>query len=134
MLPSAPLQIGALAKLTGATPKALRLYEELGLLPSPARRGRYRVYGQLHLDTVHLIRQAQALGFRLRELQNLARQAPLVEALGIALARQLVARKRAAVAEQLRALEQQLQALQAFEQQLDQAHELACLCPQLGSA
>ena len=38
------LYIGQLAALTGATRKAIRHYEVVGLLPPPTRRGSYRVY------------------------------------------------------------------------------------------
>ncbi|OYO29913.1 MerR family transcriptional regulator [Janthinobacterium sp. PC23-8] len=62
------MYIGELARLTGATPKALRHYESLGLLKSVQRTGAYRRYSQQNLAQVTLIRQAQALGFRLAEL------------------------------------------------------------------
>lgn len=65
------MYIGKLAKLTGCTPKAIRLYEELGLFAAPQRRGRYRIYAPYHVDLVRLIRIAQAAGFRLAELGTL---------------------------------------------------------------
>ena len=61
------MYIGELARLTGATPKALRHYETLGLLKEVRRSGAYRRYTQQDLAQVKLIRQAQALGFRLAE-------------------------------------------------------------------
>jgi len=125
------LQIGALARRTGTTPKALRLYEEMGLLPAPARRGRYRIYGDLHLETVNLIRQAMALGFKLRELQQLTQQARLVDVLGIELLKQLCERKRAALNAQMAALRAQIDALAECERRLEEAKELASLCPEL---
>lgn len=82
-----PWRIGALAALTGATPKALRLYETEGLLPAPRRQGTYRVYDALHLGTARLIRTAQAAGFSLRELKSLAGQARLVDGVPLGLAR-----------------------------------------------
>lgn len=36
--------IGRLAHLTGCTPKAIRPYEQMGLINPPQRSGRYRVY------------------------------------------------------------------------------------------
>ncbi|OBV39737.1 MerR family transcriptional regulator [Janthinobacterium psychrotolerans] len=62
------MYIGELARLTGATPKALRHYETLGLLKGVRRAGVYRRYTQQDLAQVTLIRQAQSLGFRLAEL------------------------------------------------------------------
>lgn len=61
--------IGSLSRLSGASPKAIRLYEALGLLGRVPRRGDYRVYSQRHLRQVALIRQAQQLGFSLAELK-----------------------------------------------------------------
>lgn len=40
------MYIGELAKLTGCTPKAIRLYEQLGLL-TPQRRGSTRSISNL---------------------------------------------------------------------------------------
>lgn len=62
--------IGEIAKLTGASPKAIRLYESLGLLGRVGRTGSYRVYSDSEVGQVRLIRQAQALGFRLSELRS----------------------------------------------------------------
>ncbi len=62
------MYIGKLANLTGCTPKAIRLYEQLGLFEAPPRRGRYRIYTPHHVDIVRMIRTAQAAGFKLAEL------------------------------------------------------------------
>lgn len=128
---AASLRIGALSQLTGASPKALRLYEALGLLPTPRRSGSYRIYEQEHVDAVVLIRQAQSLGFKLRDLQALATQAPLVEAVSLNLALRAVQLKRQELALQITELQAQALRLQQFEAILAGAHELACACPQL---
>ncbi|WP_458761829.1 MerR family transcriptional regulator [Cupriavidus basilensis] len=60
--------IGEIARRTGASPKAIRHYESLGLLGQVTRAGSYRVYADDAVRQVGLIRQAQALGFRLAEL------------------------------------------------------------------
>jgi MerR family transcriptional regulator, copper efflux regulator len=62
------MRIKTLASLTGASQKALRHYEALGLLGAVPRVGRYRDYGQAHLELVMLIRRAQQFGFALAEL------------------------------------------------------------------
>jgi MerR family copper efflux transcriptional regulator len=62
------MYIGELAKLSGATPKAIRHYESLGLLAKVKRVGVYRVYSDIELGQVKLIKQSQILGFRLSEL------------------------------------------------------------------
>jgi len=65
------LRIGELARRTGASAKAIRLYEARGLLGRVARAGTYRQYGEDDVARVQLIRQALALGFRLAELDGL---------------------------------------------------------------
>lgn len=64
------MYIGAVTKHTGASAKAVRLYEALGLLGPVQRKGAYRYYSAAQLNQVMLIRQAQQLGFRLAELNK----------------------------------------------------------------
>lgn len=64
------LYIGHVAKLTGATPRAIRLYEAMGLI-KVMRHGQYRVYEAAHVEFISLIRQAQELGITLSELKTL---------------------------------------------------------------
>lgn len=107
------MRIGEIARRTGTTPKAVRLYEARGLLGAVARAGSYRQYGEADVARVLLIRQALALGFRLADLDGLD---ALHTAEGWARMAALVARRRAAVArerERLRELDGQLAALEA---------------------
>jgi DNA-binding transcriptional MerR regulator len=105
------LYIGQLAALTGATRKAIRHYEAVGLLPKPARRGSYRVYSGRDVFMVHVIKHAQSYGFSLSDLRELVaaigrqKNFPLKQALA------MVARKRAALkrqAAELRTLDRRL--------------------------
>lgn len=64
------MYIGQISKLTAASPKAIRHYESLGLLGQVARAGAYRVYSEREVGQIRLIRQAQAMGFRLSELRS----------------------------------------------------------------
>ena len=66
------MYIGQLAALTGATPKTIRHYEKLGLLPVAKRQGKYRVYEDLDVQSVKMIRLAQSVGFSLAELYDLS--------------------------------------------------------------
>ncbi len=66
------MYIGELAALTGATPKAIRHYEKLGLLPVAKRKGNYRIYEEIDIQSVKMIRLAQAVGFSLSELYDLS--------------------------------------------------------------
>ena len=66
------LRIGDLAKATGKTTRALRLYEELGLLlPDERSSGGFRQYTQTAIDRVHWISKLQALGFTLQDIKIL---------------------------------------------------------------
>jgi DNA-binding transcriptional MerR regulator len=57
------LTIGRLATLTGVSAKAIRYYEEIGLLPRPPRgANRYRRYGASDVNRVRLLRRIRLLG------------------------------------------------------------------------
>ena len=106
------MYIGEIARLTGASAKAIRHYESLGLLGRVERAGAYRHYREAELQQVQLIRQAQGLGFRLAELVALL-GGRTGEPDWLALA-QAMARKRASIASEvarLQALDLRLQAV-----------------------
>lgn len=63
--------IGKVAKITGASHKAIRYYESMGLIPKPARKGRYRVYSELDIFLIHMIKTAQTVGFTLTEMKGI---------------------------------------------------------------
>lgn len=66
------LRIGDLAKRSGKTQRALRLYEELGLLtPSERTSGGFRLYGVEAIARVEWIGKLQELGFTLEQIQHL---------------------------------------------------------------
>jgi len=66
------LLIGQVTKHSGASRKALRLYEAAGILPAPRRTATgYRVYGADALDLLAFVRQAQRLGFSLEEIKEI---------------------------------------------------------------
>lgn len=59
--------IGEVAEATGVSTKALRFYEDEGLLHEPDRTsGGYRDYRPDVIDRVVFVRQAQAAGLTLR--------------------------------------------------------------------
>ncbi len=61
-----------LARRAGVRPSTVRYYEQLGLLPAPARTaGGYRVYTEDDVARLRFIRRAQALGFSLRTIREL---------------------------------------------------------------
>jgi MerR family transcriptional regulator, repressor of the yfmOP operon len=72
--PTKPLRIGEVAELTGTTPRTIRYYEEIGLLPDSVERaqGKHRSYSQEDVDRVReIIRMRDLLGLTLEELSTL---------------------------------------------------------------
>ncbi len=66
------MNISDVAKRTGLTSKAIRFYEEKGLVTTPLRsENGYRSYSQKHLDELTLLRQARQVGFNLEECREL---------------------------------------------------------------
>ncbi|ELW9442146.1 Cu(I)-responsive transcriptional regulator [Pluralibacter gergoviae] len=66
------MNISDVAKKTGLTSKAIRFYEEKGLVTAPMRSDNgYRNYTQKHLDELTLLRQARLVGFNLEECREL---------------------------------------------------------------
>lgn len=66
------MQIGALAKATSTKVETVRYYEQIGLLPPPARTAsNYRSYGSDHLSRLSFIRRARDLGFTLESVREL---------------------------------------------------------------
>lgn len=66
------LSIGDLGRRTQCKVQTIRWYEEVGLLPPPARTaGGHRVYGGQHLARLDFIRHARELGFPLDAVRAL---------------------------------------------------------------
>ena len=68
---SARLKVGELARKTGKSIRALRLYEELGLLRPERSEGNFRLYGSDQVARVYWIAKLQDMGFSLAQIQNL---------------------------------------------------------------
>ncbi len=58
------------SELSGATQRAIRLYESLGLL-DVSRSGKYRVYSSANINLIKIIKEAQTLGIKLSEIVSL---------------------------------------------------------------
>jgi Cu(I)-responsive transcriptional regulator len=64
--------IGRAAELSGITPKMIRHYESLELIPKATRTaGDYRVYTPADIHTLRFIRRARGLGFSMDEIGTL---------------------------------------------------------------
>jgi MerR family transcriptional regulator, repressor of the yfmOP operon len=67
------MRIGELAREAGTTPRTVRYYEEIGLLPESAERaaGSHREYGEADLARLcEILRLKQMLGLTLDELRD----------------------------------------------------------------
>ena len=70
----ATLRIGEVAKRTGTTPRTIRYYEEIGLLPDAGERprGSHRVYREADVERLgDVLRLKELLGLSLDELRDL---------------------------------------------------------------
>ncbi|KFK97542.1 MULTISPECIES: Cu(I)-responsive transcriptional regulator [unclassified Serratia (in: enterobacteria)] len=66
------MNISDVAKKTGLTSKAIRFYEEKGLVTAPIRtENGYRSYDAKHIEELTLLRQARQVGFNLDECREL---------------------------------------------------------------
>lgn len=101
--------------------ETIRYYERIGLLARPVARGSYREYSAEAVARVRFIKQAQQLGFTLREIGELA---------GMADAAVSCAQMCASMEEKAAALDAEIVRL---TRQRDQLRELIKASPQRGS-
>lgn len=116
------MYIGKAAKLSGATVKTIRHYEDIGLLPPAKRKGKYRIYTQESVDILRFIKCAQTLGFKLKELQDIlygysGTEFPWEQA------QWEIQRKKREVLEQINSMKQLYTGLEEFERRLQSAKE-----------
>jgi MerR family transcriptional regulator, repressor of the yfmOP operon len=70
----ANLRIGDVARLVGTTPRTIRYYEEIGLLPVESARssGQHRLYTEVEVERLReVMRLKELLGVSLEELKTL---------------------------------------------------------------
>lgn len=66
------ITVGQVARRSGVTAKAVRLYEARGLLPLAERtEAGYRTYSARDIAVLRFIRQAKSLGLRLAEIKEI---------------------------------------------------------------
>ena len=66
------MHIGDLAEATGLSQRAIRHYDEVGLLPATTRsEGGFRIYTESDLQRMLVIRSMKPLGFTLEEMGEL---------------------------------------------------------------
>lgn len=66
------MNIGQAAVASGVSPKMIRHYEEIGLVPAPKRTtSNYRLYSANDVHGLRFVRSARDLGFSLPQLREL---------------------------------------------------------------
>ncbi|HEX5565733.1 MAG TPA: MerR family transcriptional regulator [Streptomyces sp.] len=104
------MRIGELAKATGTTPRALRHYEQAGLLSSGRASNGYRVYGERAVARVRNIRYLLDVGLTLEDVRvflpcldgDVAAAPPSGAGLRVVLERLAVLDRRIAAQEEIR--------------------------------
>jgi DNA-binding transcriptional MerR regulator len=85
--------IGRVSELTGATRKAIRHYESIGLITPPERKGNYRIYNEHDVLVINMICRAKALGFSLFEIKDIVSKKTKEKKLPIDLVYRLIDKK-----------------------------------------
>lgn len=113
------LLIGKVAEITGASSKAIRHYESLGLIPAPRRRGKYRIYSEQDVFLIHMVKHAQSVGFSLKELKELVAAKVRDNRFPLRLANDLFDRKRTALRDEINVLQELDQRLTALKEDMN---------------
>lgn len=119
------IMVGTLARLAGVQIDTLRYYERRRILPAPARNAAgYRTFTQADVNRVRFIKQAQALGFTLAEIESLL-------ILRTSRSGKKCATVRARAQAKAQDIDQKIQALRAMKKALE---KLVAACPKEGPA
>lgn len=87
--------IQALARLAGVSPRTLRYYDQIGLLPATRDpHNGYRTYSPAAVDQLQLIRYFQLFGFTLAQIQALLAQSPEAQTAALTAQRTQLAQQR----------------------------------------
>jgi MerR family transcriptional regulator, redox-sensitive transcriptional activator SoxR len=116
---AADMTIGAVARRAGVATSALRFYESIGLVPSPARVNGQRRYDASTLQRLAVIERAQQAGFTLAEIRELF--------FGFATGTPPAARWQTLAQRKLAELEAQLARIRAMQGLLHEGLRCGCL-------
>jgi len=111
--------IGKVSALTGASRKAIRHYEEIGLLANIERSGNYRIYNKHHIVIIGMIKRAQALGFKLAEIAPLVISKHQKHRFPLEIALQAIEEKRTKIKSEIQQAKQLDKALASLKSELD---------------
>jgi DNA-binding transcriptional MerR regulator len=128
---SVPLRIGDVARLVGTTPRTIRYYEEIGLLPEALARpsGRHRTYTEAEVERLReVMRLKNLLGVSLEELKTLLSAEEARAAVRAQLRRDDVhpERRRELLAEALGHIDRQLELVERRAAELAKLREELC--------
>lgn len=65
------MKIGQIAKQVDLPASTIRYYEQIGILPKPARESGQRNYSENSIDLLQVIKMARGLGYSLAEIKPL---------------------------------------------------------------
>jgi DNA-binding transcriptional MerR regulator len=122
------MKIGELAKRAGVSVRAIRFYEELGLLrPQERSRGGFRLYDQENHRKLAVINFLKEVGLSLTEIREifLARSAPGSDKAAVIALRDVFRQK-------LRQIDSKIRALDAVKAELTGALRILSYCEQCG--
>ncbi|MGA7706092.1 MAG: MerR family transcriptional regulator, partial [Solirubrobacteraceae bacterium] len=125
------LRIGDVAKLVGTTPRTIRYYEEIGLLPEAPERpaGGHRLYTPAEVERLReVMRLKELLGVSLDELRDLLTAEEARAAVRVELQREDVQpeRRRELLEEALGHIERQLELVEHRAAELAKLREELC--------
>ncbi|RKQ84813.1 DNA-binding transcriptional MerR regulator [Solirubrobacter pauli] len=116
------LQIGDVAERVGLSLRTVRYYEEQGLLtPESRTAGGFRLFSELQVDRLALIKQMKPLGFTIQEMRELLDARDQLQAAGPdarAAARELLSRYADDAAKRCAKLQEQLRQAEGLADQL----------------
>lgn len=127
-----PVTIGRAAAAAGLTPRAVRLYEARGLLPTPVRTGSgYRVYGPADVARMRFIAAARRLGLHIDQVAEILVTANEGQR-PCGTARAILDRRIAEIDDVVRELTDLRSALlSARDTSAESSENEACLCPMI---
>ncbi|MEH6454386.1 MAG: MerR family transcriptional regulator [Psychromonas sp.] len=111
--------IGRVSELTGATRKAIRHYESIGLITPPERNGSYRIYNDHDVMVISMICRAKTLGFSLFEIKDIVSKKTNEKKLPIDLVHRVIDKKVSDLKQEAEELLLKVESLKEFKVDLD---------------
>ncbi len=112
------MYIGEFCKLTQTTPKTIRYYESINILPSAQRIGKYRVYDKTYVETVRQIKLAQEIGFTLAEIKAWCKGENIKKGLPAIVIQQAISDKKSDIELDIKRLNEKLKLVDEIGQEL----------------